>query len=82
MDTKFFKRSLVEAANMKDANLSDKTNKQILDYHRKCHVLYGGNMRNKPINKTFINSIVGLHDQIVKEITKRKMVHGTPLKKL
>jgi len=82
MDTKFFKRSLVEATSMKDANLSEKTNKQLLDYHRKCHMLYGGNMKNRPINKTFINSIVDLHDKIVKEMTNRKMSHNTPLRKI
>jgi len=82
MDTKFFKRSLVEATRMKDANLSEKTNKQLLDYHRKCHMLYGGNMKNRPVNKQFINSIVDLHDKIVKEMAKRKMKHNTPLRKI
>lgn len=82
MDTKFFKRSLVEATRMKDANLSEKTNKQLLDYHRKCHMLYGGNMKNRPVNKQFINSIVELHNRIVEEMTNRKMKHNTPLRKI
>ena len=82
MDTKLFKRSLVEATKMKDANLSQKTNKQLLDYHRKSHILYGGNMKNRPINKQFINSIVELHEQLVKEMAKRKMKHNTQLRKI
>lgn len=54
----------------------------LLDYHRKTHMLYNGNITRKPVNRTFINSIVDLHDSFVKEMLKRKIKHNTPLKKI
>lgn len=81
-EDKFFNSSKILAESMADANLSDLQNRNLLDYHRKCHMLYGGNMKKKPLNKKFINSIVDLHDRIVKEMEKRKMKHNTPLTKL
>ena len=64
------------------ASLKSLTNRQLLDYHRKCHMLYSGNIKRKPTNKEFINSIVDLHDMIVKEMKRRKLNHTSPLKKL
>lgn len=82
MDLKFFNKSLSMTKAMKDVNLSEIPNNLLLDYHRKTHMLYGGNIKNKPINKQFINFIVELHNNIVKEMTNRKMKHNTPLPKL
>jgi hypothetical protein len=82
MDSKFFKNSLPIMRAMKDAKLSDLTDGVLLDYHRKCHMLYAGNMRHKPPNKAFINSVVDLHNKIVKQMEKRKIKHNTPLKKI
>ena len=82
MESQFFKKSLVMMKAMKDVNLSDLSNQQLLDYHRKCHMLYSGNMAHRPLNKQFINSIVDLHDRIVKEMLKRGLKHNTPLKKV
>lgn len=82
MDNHFLRQSKFVMKSMRDARLSDLRNNLLLDYHRKCHMLYGGNIKNKPLNKTFINSIVDLHDRIVKEMVRRKMKHNTPLKKL
>jgi hypothetical protein len=67
---------------MKDKIPSELTNSQLLDYHKKTHMLYAGNMKRKPINKKFINSTVELHDRFVKEMQKRGMKHMTPLKKI
>ena len=60
-----------------------KLNDRLLqDYHRKCHMLYAGNITRMPVNRTFINSIVDLHDRLVKEMLDRGMNHNTPLKKI
>jgi len=67
---------------MRSRSPSSLTPKTLLDYHRKCHMLYQGNIKRKPINKQFINSIVDLHDSLVKEMLKRKMKHTSPLKKV
>lgn len=82
MEAKFITRSLKMMKAMKDANLSEISNQQILDYHRKCHMLYAGNIKHTPVNKTFINSIVTFHNSIVKELLKRNIKHNTPLKKI
>lgn len=67
---------------MMDVSLSQLNDKSLLDYHRKCHMLYSGNLKKRPINRSFINSVVSFHDQIVKEMEKRKFKHNTPLKKV
>lgn len=54
----------------------------LLDYHRKTHMLYTGATKRNPPNKVFVNSIVTLHDRIVKEMLKRNFKHTTPLKKI
>jgi len=82
MNAKFLKKCLREARAMKDANLSEKTNKELTDYHRKCHMLYSSNMKNKPINKSFINSIVEFHNRTAKQMSKRTMKHNTPMSKI
>lgn len=78
-DTHKFLAQLKDLTKTKVKNLPTK---QLLDFHRKCHMLYSGNIKRKPINKEFINSIVSLHDMIVKEMRKRKLNHTTPLRKL
>lgn len=82
MDSKFLKNSLKVMKAMKDANPLKLNDNILLDYHKKCHMLYAGNLKHRPPNKSFINSIVLLHNEIVKEMEKRKMKHNTPLKKL
>jgi len=54
--------------------------KILLDYHRKCHMLYQAHIKRK--DKDFINSIVDIHDMIVKEMERRKFKHKSPLKKI
>lgn len=54
----------------------------LLDYHRKTHMLYKGALKHKPPNKKFVNQIVSIHDEYVKEMLKRGMKHTTPLKKI
>lgn len=67
---------------MKDQNPSSLNSKRLLDYHRKTHMMYAGALRYNPPNKQFVNSIVDLHNNFVKEILKRGMKHNTPLKKI
>lgn len=82
MDSKFFKNSIKVMKAMKDAKPMKLKDRNLLDYHRKCHMLFSGNVRHKPPNKVFINSIVDLHDSLVKEMERRNIKHNTPLKKL
>lgn len=65
-----------------DAKPSKLSDKVLLDYHKKTHMLYAGNVNRNPPNKNFINSIVDLHDKFVKEMLRRKMNHNTPLQKI
>ncbi|MGD2072714.1 MAG: hypothetical protein PVG65_04420 [Candidatus Thorarchaeota archaeon] len=57
-------------------------NPLLLDYHRKTHMLYSSAIKRIPPNKEFINTIINIHDLIVKEMLKRKLKHTTPLKKI
>lgn len=70
------------ALNMKRTVPSSLTDKQLLDYHKKTHMLYAGNVKRNPVNKSFVNSIVELHDKFVEDMQRRKMNHKTPLKKI
>jgi hypothetical protein len=86
--TKQMQRRLFEteqfkiAMSMKGKNPSSLKDKTLLDYHKKTHMLYAGNVKRNPINKQFVNSIVDLHDQFVREMLNRGMKHNTPLKKV
>ena len=70
------------ALSMKGAVPKKLNDKQLLDYHKKSHMLYAGNINRKPVNKQFINMIVDLHNSFVAEMLKRKMNHKTPLNKV
>lgn len=61
---------------------SDLPNQLLLDYHRKCHMLYTGALQHKPPNKVFINQVVEIHDLYVKEMKRRGMKHNTPLSRV
>jgi hypothetical protein len=76
------KRSMALFKSFRDAKPSKLENQTLLDYHRKTHMLYAGNVKRDPPNKQFINSIVSFHDRLVKEMLKRNMKHTTPLKKI
>ena len=82
MDNTFLKNSQKMYKILNDVKPTKITNQQLLDYHRKTHMLYSGNTARTLINKAFINHIVDLHDSFVTEILKRGMKHNTPLKKL
>jgi len=64
------------------SNPSPLQNQTLLDFHRKTHMLYGGAIKHRPMNRSFINSIVQLHDIYVREMLKRGMKHYSPLKKV
>jgi len=55
-------------------SLKKQTDKQILDLHRKCHMLYKSHK-----NKEFLKEVIVMHDMIVKEMLRRKMKHNSPL---
>ena len=67
---------------MRDHDFNTLEKKKLLDFHRKTHMLYEAHIRKKPVNKAFVNSIVVLHDQIVKSMLKRGIQHNSPLKKI
>lgn len=77
-----FKSSWKMLSNFKGKKISDLKDKTLLDYHKKTHMLYAGNIKRKPVNKKLINDIVILHDKIVKEMIKRKFNHNSPLEKI
>ena len=77
-----FKNSLKFLRLFKGIKISDLKDKNLLDYHKKTHMLYAGNIKRIPINKKLINEIVYMHNKFVKEMKKRKFNHKTPLKKI
>lgn len=83
METQSFLLNSVKQLNvLKNSNPEDLPNKKLGDYHLKTHMLYAGNIKKRPMNKKFINSIVTLHDEFVKEMLKRGMKHNSPLNKV
>jgi len=56
--------------------------KLILDYHRKTHMLYKNAIKHKPLNRVFINQIVELHDEFVKEMLTRDIEHKNPIQRI
>ena len=83
VETQSFILNSVKQLNvLKDSKPKDLPNKKLNDYHLKTHMLYAGNIKRRPLNKKFINSIVSLHDEFVKEMLNRGMKHNSPLKKV
>lgn len=83
MERRLFETDMLKmAVRMRDRDPSSLTNKQLLDYHKKTHMLYEGNKKRNPINKKIVNSFVDLHNIFVQEILKRGMNHNTPLYKI
>lgn len=78
----FVLNSVKQLRLLKDSKPKDLQNKKLNDYHLKTHMLYAGNIKRRPLNKEFINSVVSLHDEFVKEMLKRGMKHNSPLKKV
>jgi hypothetical protein len=82
------KRKIQEAEHLKiqgkmaNANPASLSTKVLVDYHYKTHMLYNGNIKRKPVNKKFINSIVSLHNNLVKEMLKRNIKHTSPMNKI
>lgn len=65
--------------NRQSKSLNDKL---LVEYHRKCHMLYAEASERLPINKVFINQVVEMHDQYVKEMIRRGMKHNSPLQRV
>jgi hypothetical protein len=71
------------SSSLKDStpsSLKKLTEKQLYDYHYKCHLLYGSNIKRK--NKKVVNQIVNWHDMVVDEMLRRGIKHNTPLKRI
>jgi len=56
--------------------------KLLLDYHRKTHMFYNGAIKRTPPNKSYVNTVVDVHDKFVKAMLKRGMSHNSPLQKI
>ena len=67
---------------IRDKNPALLNDKLLVDYHRKTHMVYGGAVIRKPVNKPSVNAIVDLHDKFVEEMLNRGIKHNTPLKKV
>ena len=81
-EPKVLKHSLKILQEYKDADPTSFNQKLLQDYHMDIHRLYASTIKRRPINKTFINTIVQLHDKFVNEIIRRKLKHKTPLNKI
>lgn len=57
-------------------------NQLLLDYHRKTHMLYAAALKHNPPNKKFINEVVLMHNEYVKEMKKREIKHTTPMERI
>lgn len=55
------------------------TNPQLVELHRKCHMLHGAWTKKGNVKKEAFEFIVKVHDELVKEMLRRKMNHNTPL---
>jgi hypothetical protein len=55
------------------------TNPQLVDLHRKCHMLHGAWTKKGNVNREAFKFIVNVHEQLVEEMFRRKMNHNTPL---
>ena len=76
------KHSLKILQTYKDADLTTFNQKLLKDHHIELHKLYAKTIKRRPINKTFINTIVQIHNVFVKEMKVRNIKHSTPLNKL
>jgi hypothetical protein len=55
------------------------TNPQLVELHRKCHMLYGAWTKKGNVKKEAFEFIVKVHDELVEEMLRRGMRHNTPL---
>lgn len=75
-------RTLAKMKDYNSSNIKTLKDKNLLDYHRKTHMLYNANLVRKPANKQYINELVDMHDFFVEEMERRGMKHTSPMKKL
>lgn len=76
------KHSLKILQEYKDADPTSFNPKLLKDYHMDFHRLYASTIKRRPINRTFINTIVNLHDKFVNEMLRRNINHSSPLNKI
>jgi len=76
---KFLLRSINVLKTFLDKNVRGFTDQQLVDLHRKTHMLYAGNSKREKPNKKFLDLLVKKHNQMVKELKRRDMKHFSPL---
>lgn len=76
---KFLVRSVNVLKTFFDKKATGFTDQQLLDLHRKTHMLYAGNSKRPNPNKRFLDLVVRKHEEIVKEMLKRKKRHNSPI---
>ena len=55
------------------------TNPQLVELHRKCHMLYGAWTKKGNVKKEAFDFIMKVHDELVKEMNRRNLKHNSPL---
>lgn len=75
----FLIRSINVLKTFLDKRATSFNNTQLVDLHRKTHMLYAGNSKRSNPNKKFLDLLVKKHDEIVKEMLKREKRHNSPL---
>lgn len=76
---KFLIKSVNLLKTFLDKSVSSFTNQQLVDLHRKTHMLYAGNSKRQNPNQKFLSIVVKKHNEMVKELKRRKMKHFSPL---
>lgn len=74
------RKILAQLKGLSPTQLRKMNQKLLLEYHRKTHMLYSGNIKRR--NKEVVNMIVEWHDMIVNEMLRRKINHNSPLVKI
>jgi len=55
------------------------TNPQLIELHRKCHMLYGAWTKKGNVKREAFEFLFNVHEKIVEEMLRRKINHNTPL---
>lgn len=59
--------------------LKELTNPQLVELHRKCHMLFEAWKKSGKVNQDAFSFIINVHTKIVKEMERRKLNHNSPL---
>lgn len=76
---KFLLRSINILKTFLDKSVRGFTDQQLLDLHRKTHMMYAGNSKRERPNKKFLGLLVKKHNEMAKELKRRGKQHFSPL---